>query len=227
VITEVVNHMITEISEEDASTSWVGEALGHEDVKHDAVAKIMDLRFGAERVSFDPTDLEANQSAVSSGYKVIHGATLNKKQWSNVRAANAIVSAGIKFETPKPFSPNGKPLKTINPDDYTTEQCEMVDFIKWLSHELVGRHVRVTLADDRGWGFSGAYGREDSSMTLNVLRLGSTMNTRIYRVVLHELAHERSDSHLDKEFYEALNEFAVKVTQLAIRYPENFKFLLE
>ena len=220
---EVVNFMAESMTEEDAASGWANVALEHKDIEAKAVCGLLDLRFGKDRVSYDPSDPEANQTAVSEGHKVVHGGVLSKAAWNNVRDAQAIVPAGVKFATPRPFVEGGKPLTLISPSCYTEGDLNIVSFSKWLAQKLLGIDLQVSLTEDNGWKFNGAYGGKH--LTLNVRSLGRELSKELYRVVLHELAHEFSSSHLDKEFYDALNKFAVEVTSLALEFPDKFRFL--
>ena len=74
----VLARMTDELSEADANSTWTRDAVEqHGDKLPEAtVEKIMDLRFGEKRVSYDPSDPEANNRAVSAGYTVVHGSQI-------------------------------------------------------------------------------------------------------------------------------------------------------
>ncbi len=67
----VLNEMSHHLTTEDASDTWVRDATGDSRACEDAVRKVIDLRFGAKHVTFDPYDKEANLLAASEGYTVI------------------------------------------------------------------------------------------------------------------------------------------------------------
>jgi len=51
-------------------------------------------RFGEKQVSYDPTDPEVNERAIAEGYTVVHGHSLSREEWENVRSAGAICQRG-------------------------------------------------------------------------------------------------------------------------------------
>jgi len=76
--TLVVNHLHAQLSEEDAGTTFVNEALADKDASPDAVKRALDLKYGTKRAIWDPSDPEANMNLVSQGYTLIKGAQLTK-----------------------------------------------------------------------------------------------------------------------------------------------------
>lgn len=56
----VLNEMSQKLVAEDAAEPWVQDALADERVESDAVRQVVDLQFGKDHVTRDPTDLEAN-----------------------------------------------------------------------------------------------------------------------------------------------------------------------
>jgi len=69
----------------------------------------MSRRFGDKRVSFDPSDPEANKLAVSQGYTVVHGGMMSSAAWQNAKAANAILPAGQVTPGPKVWTGEDNP----------------------------------------------------------------------------------------------------------------------
>src|SRR5713226_2727012 len=64
----VLNEMASRLSMSDASSTWVREAASDPRVEGRAFTHIMDLRFGPKRVTYDPSDPEANRIAASRDY---------------------------------------------------------------------------------------------------------------------------------------------------------------
>jgi hypothetical protein len=69
------------------------------DVASDAVRAIITERFGELVASYDPSDPEANKRAADQGYAIVHGGSLSRDAWTNVRAAGAVTPAGRIFPT--------------------------------------------------------------------------------------------------------------------------------
>jgi hypothetical protein len=71
--TLVLNEMHADLREGDATSSWVHDALGGPDTTDEAVTAVIQARFGAHCVSYDPSDAEANSRAVAAGFTLVHG----------------------------------------------------------------------------------------------------------------------------------------------------------
>ena len=69
----VFNRMHDQLGVEDVNSEWAGLAVASPDCAAEAVQSYLSRRFGEKRVSFDPSDPEANKLAVSQGYTVVHG----------------------------------------------------------------------------------------------------------------------------------------------------------
>ena len=223
--TAVLNHMHEKLTEETASESWVHDAMGSPDISAPAVKGAFHKRFGDKAVIYDPSDPEANARSASQGRPVVRGGSLSGGAWANVKTHAAALPAGQVTPSPKPFSPDGDPLKLIDRADYTTKINMVVDFCGWLGNQLLGFPVHVQVTGDVTWGFGAAYG--DRTLTLNKGRLGSKWfeEPRLRDVVdllVHELAHEHESNHLSENYYKALSNLAGLVAELALAEPEKF-----
>lgn len=221
----VLNEMASRLEKADANAPWVRDAAGDADVSNAAVARVMDLRFGAERVIYDPSDQEANAIAVTRGYTVIHGGMLAADEWENVWRAGAALPAGKVTPSPKPFSPDGSPLVRLPEEEWTDGIRRVVDFAKEAARELLRTELAVTIADDRGWGFRASYGK--GALTLNLNRLGRSWfdgwpHADGIKLLIHEFAHEFEPNHLSEAYHETLCRLGSEFTFLAARRPKLF-----
>jgi hypothetical protein len=217
--THVLNHCHSLLtSQEDASASWAREAAGDKDVTPEAVERVSKLRFGDKRVAFDPSDPEANRIAVSKGYTVVHGGSLTGDEWANVRSSGAVLPAGQVTPSPKPFDPEGNPLKLWDEDLWDDGTRYVVEFAKALGRQLLGHSIHVDVTNDIGWGHAAAYG--GGHLTLNRGRLGKRwfLTGRIRpqqtNLILHEYAHEGGVDHLDARYHEACTRLAGELVEL-------------
>jgi hypothetical protein len=223
----VTDHMAEVLTSEDANSAWVRDAVTRhgETMATETITRLADLRFGEKRVIHDPTDPEANALAVSRGYTVVHGRSLNKAEWDAVRRTGAILPAGRVTPSPKPFSEDGEPLKMMQPEKITDSMRWFMDYAAKLGRELLGANVSVRLANDIGWGFAGCYG--PGSLTVNVGRLGYAWFdgslAKINEFVLHEYGHHYSGNHLSEEYHDALCRLGGRLSQLALDKPKLFK----
>lgn len=214
----VLNKSSYLLTPEEASATWVADALEDDKVAPEAVKTTMDLRFGAKRVIFDPSDPEANALAVTKGYAVVHGGTLSKRQWENVKAAGAMLPAGQVTPSPKPFSPEGKPLKTLAESEYGPEHRGMVAFAEWAAMVTIGRSIRVVFANDPHWKFGGAFG-PTGPLYINALdsRFSGQVNPESFiDFLIHEFGHDTAENHLSDKYFKALTLIGAKMA-LAMR----------
>lgn len=225
--TVVLNATHGMLSAEDAKATWVTTALQDEDVAPEAVQQVMTARYGEKRVIFDPTDPEGTKIAVSKGYTVIHGGSLPLAAWDNIRKTGAALPAGQVTPSPRVFSPDGKPLKTLGDDEMTDDQRSQVDFCQRLHARLIGGYLHVTIANDIKWPFGACYGR--NSLTLNLGRLGHNWfeapahDPRVLKLLLHEFAHAKVSDHLSHEFHEEVAVLGARAVEAALATPDLFE----
>ena len=217
----VVNSCYLELTQEDCNHTWVHEAVEDARCSKAAVAHYMDTRFSKKRVSFDPTDPEANKIAVSQGYTVVYGNMLSGEAWHQVKAAEAIKPAGQVTPSPKPFTPGAPPYKLMN--NPTDEMLRVCEYSKNLGYLLLGCRIQVILANDPGWFPCAVYG-PSGDLILNVGRLGYkwfaldnvvSARERINKLLIHEWGHHYSLDHLSSEYHEALCGLGAKLCEVA------------
>lgn len=214
--------------EEDATAAWVRDASADERAAPAAVERVLTERFGEKRVAFDPSDPEANKLAVSQGYTVIPGGALSAGEWRNVRTSNAALPAGKVTPSPKPFSPDGSPLKMLARDKWTAGMKDIAAFASAIGALVIGGGATVTvdIANDTGWPFAAVFGQR--CITFNAGRLGhrwfdkGRRDPDVLRLIIHELAHHYSSDHLSKEYHDALCKVGARVTIAALEQPELF-----
>ena len=216
--TKVLNEMHTDLPDERAAEAWVSDALGSKDIKSEAVKAVIVARHGDKAVIADPSDREAEGISVTRGFQVVHGGSYSAEQWSNIKSAGAMLPAGQVNPGPKPFHPDGAPLKTLDRSEWTDGHVDFESYVHRVSKALIGHRVSVVLANDPGWGFAGAYG--SGRLTVNVIgksrwfeRPLSESFYEIDRLLIHELAHDRVSNHLNEEFYEECCKLGARLAQ--------------
>lgn len=222
---EVLNHVHDRLTPEEASETWVTDAVGHKDISHEAVQSAMEARFGEKRAVFDLSDTEANNRLTSKGYNIIAGGTFGKSAWDNIKAAGALVPSGKIDPTMKPYDPSSDKTVDIVPEVQWTENIHcVVTFAKWLAKELMRIDLKVRIVRTTS-GFSACYGR--GHLDLNLFRLGHRWFQgwdleRIVDLLIHEFGHQYAGNHLSEDYYHALTKLAGKVAVLALEQPEGF-----
>ena len=118
--TAVAEAMRESLTKDDAG-GWGNTVLADKEASVEVVTKLMDEKFSKNRASYDPTDPEANIAGqVKHGATIVHGGTLTKEQWENVKQKGAIKPAGQMWPTPEPYS-----------NDPTAPQAQFMDRKDW------------------------------------------------------------------------------------------------
>lgn len=222
--TIVLNNTIDLLNEDETTENWVSEALSSNEIDGGTVKSLIEKRYGDKVVSFDPSDSESNKIAVSKGYTVLHGRHLNKEQWNNVKAAGAVLPAGKVTPSPKPFSddPRAPSLKLIDKEDWRKCEDELFERMKKLTHLLIGKTLKIRLADDKNWNCLACFSKDNIEMTFNRASLGSSwfengFSEKVLELYIHELGHYYSGDHLSSEYYDALCLIGSKIVILAAK----------
>lgn len=215
------------LPEEELSAAWVSEAL--ERAAPDTVSSVLDRRFGKKRVSYDPSDPEANKRAAAEGYTVVPGGALSGAAWANVRHAQAIKPAGQVTPSPKPkFSADG--VDTEVPRlDWTTSQIVVAGAFKQIGEALLRERtgLSIHIVRDKWNRYSAWYGR-GGFLTLNLNVLGHDwfddategLQSKHLSLLLHELGHEFCDDHLSDDYHRALTRLGGALAFLMAEEPK-------
>lgn len=223
--TAVLNAMHESISKEDAVSSWARDAAADPDVAPAAVETVMTHRFGEKRVSADPNDPEGTKLAMSLGYTIVPGGSLSGGEWANVKRDQVILPAGKVTPSPKPYSPDGDPLKIVPPEKYTDGMARIVVYARALARELLGTSIVVQVATEVTWPYAATYG--PGHLTFNLGRLGhawfdAAPRLEVDKLLIHEFGHHYSADHLSAAYHDALCELGAKMATLALHIPEFF-----
>ncbi len=212
-----LNHTAALMSADDKAASWVTEATTDKAVEVQAVASVLDARYGEKRVSYDPSDPEANLRAAAEGYSVIHGRALPAATWQKVKEGGLARPAGQV--TPghfQAFSPDGEEVKTVPEEKWTDGMRKIVTFYKKLARELIDCDMNISMVSDLRIKYPALFGGR--SLTLNKARLGnaffeSGITQSVVNLGLHELSHSfpGADNHLADAFHEACTKLGAKL----------------
>lgn len=216
----VLNHMHADLKTEEATSLAVRDALGDDRITPEAVKTVLTHTYGENRVTYDPSDKEANHNAVAHGHTVIPGAAFSKPQWEQIRKAGAALPAGQVFKTPKPYSddPNAPKAEVIPPDQWTAGMKALYVYTSVLAFRLMNVAISVRF-ENRPQGSDVAnYGHR--ALCFNVGRLGQAWfdqgpSEAVHDLLLHEFGHEFASSHLDAKYHEALTRLGAKLCTLA------------
>jgi hypothetical protein len=224
--TLVVNALAEQLTEADANEPWVRDALGDDRCTDEAARRLVELRFGEKAVISDPSDPEANSRAYRAGYTIIHGRHLSAREWNVVKRAEAVQPAGVVTPSPKPFSPDGTPLKEMPVSSWSPAMRAFAHYATDVFAQLVGGRLSIHLTNDFDWPFRAAYGKGD--LFVNVVRVGRAWFERLGSedmngLLIHEFGHHYAPDHLSDAYHGALCRLGASLTRLALEKPGLFE----
>ena len=212
----VLNASAHLLDPEDLSEPWVAAASSDDRCTDGVTERVLTARFGEKRVSYDPSNPEANRRASANGFTVISGGALTRGQWANAKSASAISAAGHSFPTSYDAyssDPSAPKAQTVDPEDWTEDQRATVEFCKRLHLLLLGCSTEVVLVKTSN-NFSAAYSRRNLDFNVNVLgRKWFEPDNREAQVelLLHEFAHYFEADHLSEKFADAVGKLGAKL----------------
>ncbi len=214
--TQVLNEMHNQVTPDDATSTWVKEALSDARVEPEAVTDMVHKLFGKNAVVYDPSDPEANRIAASQGRTVIPARAFSKEAWSNIRQSGAVLPAGRVTPSPKVLTdPDGLP--PIPEDEWTEGMKRVAAYTRRMSKSLLGFEVRVEFSMAGGMSNGGCASAFYAGRTLTyvVKALGRKFFEnpdllRLDALIIHELGHEYASNHLSDDYYSALCDLGAK-----------------
>jgi hypothetical protein len=222
----VFNRTHDKLAANDVNSEWAEAAISSPDCAAEAVQSYLKTRFGEKRVSFDPSDSEANKIAVSKGYTVVHGGMMSAGAWKNARNANAISPAGQVTPGPKVWTgednPNAEIFRDWIPESkWTGGMREVADFATQMAEKLFEKHIAVKFCSTPHHLGAASYG-PSGELVFNKFRLGADWFERgitqdVVQLLIHEFGHEFSSDHLSSEYHEALCRLGAKLFILTER----------
>ena len=188
-------------------------AVASPDCAAEAMDSYLARRFGEKRVSFDPSDAEANKLAVSKGFTVVHGSMMSAGAWKNAKAANAITPAGKVTPGPKVWTGEDNPDAAVFNEwipelKWTAGMSQVAAFAAVMAEKILDRKITVKFCATPHHLGAASYGT-GGELIFNKLRLGSEWFARgitddVVQLLVHEFGHEFSPDHLSSEYHEAL-----------------------
>ncbi len=142
-----------------------------------------------------------------------------------MRRSGAILPAGKVTPSPKPFHPDGEPLRLLEQSKWTPRMSAVAAYARRLATKLIGVDIDVQIASSVSWPFAAAYGQR--RLVLNLGRLGHRWFEGdlepINDLLLHELAHESASDHLSNKYHESLTSLGARMTTVALQEPDLFR----
>lgn len=214
--TLVLNEMHAKLTDEEATGTWVKEAIADPRVDPKAVIGVVHKLYGEDAVVFDPSDPEANRIAVAQGRTVIPPRAFSREAWANIRATEVVLPAGRVTPSAKVLtSPDGVP--PVPEAEWSEGMRRVAAYTRRFSRAVLGFEVTVHYttvgAMDNGGHAEAFYGGR--TLTFNLRRLGRRFfdnpgNLRLDALIIHELGHEIASNHLSEDYYHALCDLGAK-----------------
>lgn len=230
---KVLENTVELLTSDEAAESWVTAVAEDPRIKDQVLAIVLDKRFGENRVTFDPSDPEANKIAMSQGYTVVTGRALPAAVWANVRKHETMKPAGVVTPSPKPYSPGqGSTRATVPRERWTPGMERLEQFAIGLAAHLMGAIIKVEFVNDPdAMNFAATYGGGGSSgmLEFNYRVLGKkwfdrdVTDTSVLALIIHEFGHHYCSDHLDRAYLDALCRLGASATELALTDPEFFR----
>lgn len=221
----VFNLMHARLAPEDVNSEWTETAIASPDCAWEAAHSYMAKRFGDRRVSFDPSDPEANKLAVSQGYSVVHGAMMSSAAWKNAKSANAILPAGQVTPSARVWSgednPDAEVFRDWIPEEKWTDGMRLVaSFAINVAKQVLSRQIVVKFCATAHHLGSASYG-PSGQLVFNKFRLGADWFERgitedVLQLIIHEFGHEHSLDHLSADYHEALCRIGARLYACAL-----------
>jgi hypothetical protein len=211
--TLVANNTVDLLTGEDATSTWVNEALTSPDIAPAAVQKIVTERFGDRAVLYDPNDREANERATAAGYSVIGARTLPKEAWTNIRRVEDLlpvagaVTPGSNTILARQLEGEGEGRKPLPFDKWTAAHKAFADYAQRFALYTINQPVSVEFFHDTIDVSAAAwYARGSRKLTINIARLGKAWlksdTPTVDELLIHEFAHDRVSDHLSDRFHD-------------------------
>lgn len=221
----VAENMVEKITEDDAQSTWVREAVSNPDASYLLTKKVFESRFGKDAVIYDPSDMEANKRAMDDGRTVVMGGNMSKEEWANVKRHNLAAAAGKVYTSHKiETDPDGR--EWTQAKHVTHGMLRVAQFARELARHTFGISITVEFVSEPTMRHMGAcYGGR--LLRYNVGTLGyaafeNGLTKALLDLTIHELAHEKALDHLSDAFYKACTLIGAEAVVLALANPAVF-----
>lgn len=211
---ETLNSIYEDIIPEEASSTWIRLALANKRISEIAIKSITEKRFGKKVVAANPFDRQSIDEAISSGYNVVYGSELSKKEWKNLRKFGVLQSSSEVF---------GKTLVEFESVKANEKQLKVVMFAKKIALDFLGIDINVGFIKSKA-DAAAEYGNR--TLTFNLSRLpqnffDTPLKEETLDLILHELGHQEG-MHTEKSYHKALTRLGSKLVLRALTEPEYF-----
>jgi hypothetical protein len=141
----VLNEMHDRLTKEDTAAPWIDDAGNDERVAPGAVQTIITNRIGENAVGVDPSDREAEKTAIINGYVVAPPRVLPPILREKAKEEGILLPAGRVFPTYRPYDggPGAPPVEFIDEAKWSQGMRRIADYAKLLAREILGIEIAV------------------------------------------------------------------------------------
>lgn len=230
--TFVFNNMHNQITPDDTIESWVNEATSDEKCLPEAAEDFRVKKYGEKSVALDPTNPEANATAMANGYTVIPSKGLTRGQRDNLAKGSFLLSSTKMFPDAGKGAysddPNAIPVQPISEEKLTEGMKLIREYTMGLAEKLLSKKIHVLFVNvpiTTGQSWAACYGRAwalgKSEFHYNVTRLGKAwfangVKPSVDELIIHEFGHEYESNHLSDGYYKALCKLGARLKQVAL-----------
>lgn len=213
---EALNVLREQLTQADATAAWAKAGLGSWYVEEAAAKRVVELRYGEQAATADPSDPEAEKRLVSKGFAIVHGGSMSAEEWEQVRRFSALQPAGQLSPSPKAFfgsGPNAAPL--VPEEEWTAGMRATAERTQAIARLTIGRHVHVQFNYAKNT-MTAAYGQGTLAFnaSLGAAWFEPANQIEIDATIFHELAHEEHSDHLHAGFADEIARIAATWVQM-------------
>lgn len=216
----VLNMVADDLWEDEISETWVRTATEDDIVTDDVIKTVHDTRY--RKAVLWSSDESANERARMDGMEIIHGRTLSGKERGRFHGAG-LVNASMKYGRSPMMA------KEIKKDKWTEGMNDLAKLTRYLGRNVIRKDVRVRFINEENIVSIASYGNLELTFNLAPIRFGYK-NTKppysafVIGVILHELAHNKGESH-DLAYIREYDRVCGEAVMLAIQDKDRFEKL--
>tara|TARA_Y100001949_G_scaffold57167_1_gene48042 strand:+ start:3289 stop:4692 length:1404 start_codon:yes stop_codon:yes gene_type:complete len=200
----VLDQTVDLLDEEDATKSWVKDALPQ--ATPETVREAVTLIYGEGAVIASPHDREADKNAIDHGVNVIHGGAFDKDQWAAIRGADAAESSASEYS----LRPDGVVDDAVLAEGPFAEAVR--EYAQTAIRHLLGHDMKLEIYNDPRI-VMGTH--NENRITVNLAHMDELHpDLWLDGLLIHECAHDFSGDHLTMTYIQACTRLGAKLHRL-------------
>jgi len=215
---EILNHTYDELTNDNASNTWVRIGMSDDRVSGVAVKQVISKRYGDNALTYTVGDAISNDDAIANGHRLVHGAEMSKEEWDNIRKHDILNSTADVY---------GKGSCDYWDCEITEKMAIVSRLAKKIARLTIGKDnlkVRFIECDTKNTP-SATFGMD--GLTFYVSNLGkdwfnNPLRESVIDLIIHELGHN-GGHHTEVGYHKTLTKIGAKLMLTALNDPSFFK----